>query len=385
LGKEYGMEKAKKQYGNAVFIVTGEEACPYYKLGDELRIEGGSLSISSFKPVCLSLAHEIAGVVSSAENMQSFSQFGRQLRRVSSEEAEFNCGGCEGLIDFKFKQEKSYTTLQMQLLKESDAARKRQHLEKFYGLMRSLPIFTPLEDDALRDLTLFFDFKNYLPKQAIVERGAAGMYLYFLIKGQVDVIDDDGGKLAKISSGEIFGELGFLSGEPHSHTILTATGTQLAQLSVKNFREILKEHPSLQIFLFKLLIDRVQAAALQAGDIVSGITGDLEDVSVVDLMQLINSSQKTGVVELVGEGGMAKVFFNEGEVVGASLGALDAQKAFSTILGITKGRFTYKRGLPKAYSGISPLGGFMGLIMEGVQKIDEQNENLSGSFNKNIR
>ncbi|MFW2366398.1 MAG: DUF4388 domain-containing protein [Desulforhopalus sp.] len=368
------MKKKSKKASNAIFIVTKEESCPYYDIGDELKVESSSLSVSSFKPVCLFLSGEIEKIVTSPESMSRFPKLGSQQLRPGGQQSQYACGGCTGLIQFKYKQEKDYATLQMKLLKESEDQRKKQHLEKFYNLMRSLEIFKSLEDDALRDLTLFLEFKNILPSKVLVEKGAPGTHLYIILKGQVAVVDDNGQKTSEIHSGGIFGELSLLSGEPQSNSYNTITGTQVALLSVKNFRQILKKFPTLQIFLFKLLIDRVQAMALRAGNIASGMTGDLEEVPAVDLMQLINSSQKTGSIELVCPLGKAQVYFDEGEIIQAHLGELQDKDAVFAILGARKGHFTYNRGIPLELKGVSPIGGFIGLMMEGVQRIDEDSQ-----------
>lgn len=367
------MKKKTNKTSNAIFIVTKEESCPLYDLGDELKVESSSISISSFKPVCLYLSGQIETIVTSPESISRFPKLGSQQLRPGTQHSQYDCGGCTGLIQFKFKQEKDYATLQMKLLKESDEQRKRQHLEKFYKLMRSIDIFKSLEDDSLRDLTLFLEFKNILPSKVLVEKGTPGTHLYIILKGQVAVVDDNNQKTSEIHSGGIFGELSLLTGEPASNSFHTITGTQIALLSVKNFRHILKKYPPIQIFLFKLLIDRVQAMALRAGNIASGMTGDLEEVPAVDLMQLINSSQKTGSIELVCPEGRAQIYFDEGEIIHAHYNELDGKEAVFAVLGAKKGHFSYNRGIPDKFLNLSPIGGFIGLMMEGVQRIDEYN------------
>ncbi len=357
---------------NAIFIVTAENSCPYYDVGDELKVESSSLSISSFKPVCLYLSEKIQTIVAAPDSGSRFPQLGSRKLMSKGQDTQFDCGGCSGLIDFKYKQEKDYATLQMKLLKDSEEMRKRQHLEKYYHQMRQLEIFSSLEDDALKDLITFFEFKTILPQKVLVEKDAPGTHLYIIISGDVDVMGDSHQKLLSMHSGEIFGEVSLLSGDPHTNSIHTATAAQVALLSIKNFRQIIKKHPPLQLFLFKLLIDRVQAMALRSGNISSGMTGDLKEVPAVDLMQLINSSQKTGTVELVCEKGKAKVYFNEGEIIHAHCGNLEPKEAVFAILGFKRGQFTYNSGLSAELKQKPPIGGFIGMIMEGAQRIDEQ-------------
>ena len=235
---------------NAVFIVTGEKSCPYYEIGDELKVESSTLSISSFKPVCLHLADAIKTIVTSTDSVSKFSSLGSQQLRLNAQQPHFDCGGCTGLIQYMFKQDKAYSTLQMKLLVESEEVRKRQHLAKYYNLVRPLKIFDSLENGALKDLINFLEFKTVLPQKILLEKGNPGTHLYIIISGEVDVVEDSGQKSSKMYSGEIFGEVSLLSGEPHSNSIQTIIVSQVALLSIKNFRQILKNtRPSRYFFL----------------------------------------------------------------------------------------------------------------------------------------
>ena len=112
--------------------------------------------------------------------------------------------------------------------------------------------------------------------------------------------------------------------------------------------------------------------ALRAGNIASGMSGDLEEIQVVDLMQLIHSSQKTGHIDIICMDSRAQVFFNQGEIVYAHYDQLEGKEAIFAILGIKDGQFSYNRGIVEDFKAHPPIGDFMGLMMEGVQRIDEE-------------
>ncbi|MGW8195879.1 MAG: DUF4388 domain-containing protein [Desulforhopalus sp.] len=368
------MKKKKEKFSDAIFLVTQEESCPYYDLGDELKVEKSSISVSSFKPVCLHLSKKVEEIVSANESFNHFPKLGAPKGISVQQKSKYDCGGCSGSIRFEFKQQKEYATLQMKLLKESDAQRKRQHLRRYYGVLRKMDLFKSLENESLRELILYLEFKNVLQDKVLIKKGDAGNYLHIVLEGRVALVDEHNQKIAELSGGEIFGQLSLLSGEPETHSYHTVSGTQVAMLSSKNFRHILKKHPALQIFLFKLLIHHVQAMALRSGNIASGMTGDLEEVGVVDLLQLINSAQKTGVTEFIVHEKKAHVYFNEGEIVHAEFNELQGKEAVFALLGLKKGQFSYSRGIPGDVQELPPIGGFIGLIMEGVQLIDEQDQ-----------
>ncbi len=358
------MEKKIEKFRDAIFIVTSEEGCPVYSVGQEIKVENYCLSVSAYKPGCLHLTKEVANIITSRDAFGGFTKF-------ASQKAVFNCGGCEGKIHFELKKDKDYATLQMKLLNEAEERRRRQHLDKFFGVLRKLQIFEALDDDALSDLILLLEFKTIPIEKIVIKRGAAGTHLYIILEGKLAIIGEDGIKMAEMDDGEIFGEMSLLSGEPVSNTIQTITPTKVAMLSSKNFKQIITKFPILQLFLFKMLIDRAQTIALRTGNITSGMTGELAEISIVDLLQLINAAQKTGAVELNLEEGKAQVFFKEGQIVYARFLELHNQDAIYAILGEKHGRFSYKKGLPEVLVDRPSIGDFMAILMAGLQKLDE--------------
>jgi CRP/FNR family transcriptional regulator, cyclic AMP receptor protein len=359
------MKTPVNKFHDAVFLIIGERSCPFYSVGEELKVENFSLSVSSYKPGCLHLAQKIAKIVTTKDSISGFP-------KNDSQKPHFDCGGCEGLIHFEYKKEKEFATLQMKLLKETEARRRRKRLSQYFGELRKLKIFRPLDDHSLSDLTLLLEFKTILVDKVIIKKGAPGINLYIILKGLVAVIGDDGSTLGEIGTGEIFGEMSLLTGEPVTHSIHTLGVTHVAMLSVKNFRDVLKKHPILQLFLLKILVDRAQTMTLRSGNITSGMTGELAEVNVVDLFQLINSSQKTGMIELTLKNGKAVVVFKEGEIIYARFLKLRHKDAVYALMGAKNGRFSYTRGIPKELEKIPTIGGFMAIMMEGVQRIDER-------------
>jgi len=111
---------------------------------------------------------------------------------------------------------------------------------------------------------------------------------------------------------------------------------------------------------------------MRSGTISSGMTGRLSEINPVELFQLINSSQKTGKVQLVFEDGNAVVTFHEGELVGTQYRDFSGKDAFFALLAKSEGNFTYTSGLTAAEKELPVIGGFMGLIMEGMRRVDEK-------------
>lgn len=359
------MEKKKEILRDAVFIIVAEESCPFYTAGEEIKVESTGMTISAYKPSCLYLARKITSIVGSKESFTSFS-------KVAVKKVRYDCGGCEGKILFEYKRDKDFATLQMKLLEEAEEKRRRKHLEKYFGVMRRLKLFAALEDEPLKELTLFLAFTAIPFGKVVVKKGTPGTNFFIILQGQVEIRGDDNSKLAEMGAGEMFGEMSLLSTEPFMHSVYSTQNTQIATLSIKNFKEILKKHPILQMFLFKLLVDQAQAVALKSGNISSGMTGKLSEVEAADLLQLINTSKKTGTLDMSLEKGRAMIFFREGEILYARYLTFRGKQALSEILAVEKGNFSYTKEIPEVLNTVSPLGEFMAIIMEAAQKADER-------------
>jgi CRP/FNR family transcriptional regulator, cyclic AMP receptor protein len=355
----------QKKFRDAIFTVTEEHSCPIYNIGDELRVEDLCVIVPDSKQVCMILVEKLIEITVKKENFERFSQLGTQ-------HLKFDCGGCKGKITFRYKKQKGFSTVQMKLLSEAEERRRKQHLAIFFDKLRGFQLFESLDDDALLDLAALLEHKKYKKDKVVLKVGEPGTHLFILLSGQVGVIAHDGERLASMGRGDIFGEMSLLSGEAVSCSIHSLAETEAALLSVKNFKHVLKKNPVLQLFLLKMLVDRAQAMALRSGNITSGMSGELNEISTVELLQLINSSQKTGHVELILTDAKGSIFFSEGEIIHVRYRALRDKEALFALLAQKEGHFTYSKGLPLEMERVEPLGGFMGLIMEGVQYVDEQ-------------
>lgn len=353
------------RFRNGIFIITEEDHCPLYNVSEELKIHEGILTLPVAKPTCMTLGTELIRIASENESYE-------RLQNGEKRKTKFDCGGCTGLIRFEFKKEKGFETLQMKLLAASDRKEKIKNVGRFAGLLRTIDIFEPLKDDDLLDLATLLKLNDYPWGFPIVQKGDPGINLFIIVNGKVEVLDDQGITLAELLRGDVFGEMSLLSGDPVTTTIIAAEPTQLAVMNQKDFRHIITRFPALQVFFYKLLVNRITAINLQrAEELASGMVGQIADISVVELCQMINSNQKTGILKLEYEDTRATLMFDEGELIHAEIQHLLGREAFFKALGIKNGRFKFSQGLPKNQRTNAVIGGFMALIMEGMKHLDD--------------
>jgi hypothetical protein len=111
----------------------------------------------------------------------------------------------------------------------------------------------------------------------------------------------------------------------------------------------------------------------RAEEFASSMIGRLSEMPPSELFQILNNNGKTGALVLDLSGGTAQLWFREGQLVKARYGDLEDLDAFFAVLAHREGRFRFKPGLPPEALTAEPLGDFMWLLMEGVNRIDEGN------------
>lgn len=280
-----------------------------------------------------------------------------------------------GEITSKFRSIMSYNEiLEIFIMASAQKRTANWEVSEFTGMLKAIPVFSPLSENDLYDLFTLLRFKRYEPDELILRKGDPGTHLYIVLSGTVAVVGDDGEDITFLETGGIFGEMSLLTGAPVVTSVYSRGVTKLAALTSIDFKHVLNQHPVLHAFFYTLLIERAGKTnkKVTADNISTGMSGDISDIHVVELLQMINSSQKTGTVKLKLQGGPAQVLFNEGELVYAEYVGLKGRRAIFSLLGATSGQFVYSPGIPAAAKEYEPLGGFMGLVMEGMQRLDEE-------------
>jgi len=110
----------------------------------------------------------------------------------------------------------------------------------------------------------------------------------------------------------------------------------------------------------------------------SGITlaGDLSVISVFDAIQAIENSRLTGALLLTHSTQTGKVFFNDGQIVGAESGTLVARDAFKQIVEITGGDFDFERSAA-TYPVTIEAASNTNLLLDSLREVDEESAGSS--------
>jgi hypothetical protein len=97
--------------------------------------------------------------------------------------------------------------------------------------------------------------------------------------------------------------------------------------------------------------------------------GDLKQVSVADLLQLLGANRRSGTLSIGTPTGAGEVRLGEGEVLDAVYRRVDGEKALMRLLGETEGSFAFAGGSAPTLRRIERPS--QALLMDGMRQLDE--------------
>jgi hypothetical protein len=102
------------------------------------------------------------------------------------------------------------------------------------------------------------------------------------------------------------------------------------------------------------------------------VSGQLSEISPSELLQFFHMHQKTGKLMLDAVGGVGRVAFREGAIIGAKFMEHENKEAVFALLRENQGRFNFVNGIPSSLLEVEEIGDFMMLLMEGIKRMDEE-------------
>ena len=127
---------------------------------------------------------------------------------------------------------------------------------------RKFPLFADLSEEHLSRLESIGQLKSYTDQQVVFNQGDDPDGLYILIDGSVSVFltneEGDPVELAKLTSGDFFGEMALLDGQPRSASIQCLAPSEMMMLGRQDFLQLLTSSPRMLESLLADLSRRVR-------------------------------------------------------------------------------------------------------------------------------
>jgi CRP/FNR family cyclic AMP-dependent transcriptional regulator len=348
-------------FSESSFTIIANNKCPLYNLGDEFILTGRSLSMQG-KPACLTLMDDVMYNLETYRNANA-------IHKKKTAAHLFNCSGdttgCAGKIKIKYHTEKTPSA--------GTKKNREREIAAIAKELKSFPIFKSLDMTEIKNIVSHFRIRQFKEDETIMKKGEPGVKLYIILSGKVDVIADYGSVVASLGRGEVFGEMSLLSGNPVSMKIKVAKTAKMMYVHGNYFRIILNRFPALQMYFVRLLAQRLAKSNIERSkQIASGMAGNLSEITPTELLQTLNMTQKTGVLNMQLTDGNARISIRDGDLINVQYNTLAGAQAFFEILKQIRGSFKFKPGLPENEKNAPELGDFMFLLMEGLNRMDEE-------------
>jgi len=346
------------------FIIIKNHNCPLYENGDVFKVVGRSISLMG-KPTCLTLMGDVTSALVDCQD---------RAKKNNSENTEhvFNCSGyqtgCPGTIRLRYQ---SKTQSVNAAVPQVD-----NELSAISGDLNNFSIFKTLKDHEVKEILSYFKIQEFKKGQILLRKGDRGDKLFIILDGKVDIIGDYGVTITSLGRGEIFGEMSLLTGNPVSTKVQVVEDTRTIYMSGNYFRMILNRFSPLQMYFTRLLARRLAKSNIERSKVVSfGMSGNLSEITITELLQALNMTQKTGILTLSSPKGDSRISVKDGNIVHAEFKEMTGEAAFFEIVKQKRGNFNFKPGLPPNEMNAERIADFMYLIMEAMNRFDEESYN----------
>jgi tetratricopeptide (TPR) repeat protein len=105
------------------------------------------------------------------------------------------------------------------------------------------------------------------------------------------------------------------------------------------------------------------------------LKGDLSEIGLLDVIQILDNAQKSGKLLICSEGLDGVIFFNSGRIVNASYQKKTGEQAMHALVGVKGGTFDYQPS-DKAFEMVINNSN-TNLLLEGLRLLDEANRDVA--------
>ena len=174
----------------------------------------------------------------------------------------------------------------------------REQASDVLSRIAHIDVIQHLPDAEQRILASFVKPMHVAPRDIICQEGEIGEHFYLIVKGEAEVRKRDR-VVAILRTGETFGEMSLLSGEPRSATVMAVSPMELYAINKQGFESMLNRSPHLAKSISQTLARRLRlsTATQNSEDNLSLWKQQLMNSVQLDMMLKQDSETLTGLVK----------------------------------------------------------------------------------------
>lgn len=133
--------------------------------------------------------------------------------------------------------------------------------------LRQVPMFKGVEPSRLKLLAFTSERIRFAAGQRFFTQGDAADAAYVILDGRADVVLSSRGggevKVAELGRNALVGEMGILSDQPRSATVISAEPSSALRIDKRVFLELLGQFPQISIAIMRELASRLERTNAQ--------------------------------------------------------------------------------------------------------------------------
>ncbi|MFM7541746.1 MAG: glucose-6-phosphate dehydrogenase [Planctomycetota bacterium] len=118
-------------------------------------------------------------------------------------------------------------------------------------VLARVPDLAGAPETFLHNLSLMLEPNAVAPGDIVIRKGDMGTEMYYICRGEVEILDAKGNPVARLGEGNSFGEVGLLLDMPRTATVRATVNCDLFILRRESFRRALRDFPELQATLLE--------------------------------------------------------------------------------------------------------------------------------------
>lgn len=146
--------------------------------------------------------------------------------------------------------------------KENEARRNAERVERIErgkAALSEVDLFRGLSPEELLSLAEKLTPAPFVRGSIITRQGRVAHYLYVIVSGEADVWAEEAGKrthIATLKPGQVFGEMGLMTGEPRGATVTAKSEVECYRLGKAGFQSVLRARPEIAGEISRVIAER---------------------------------------------------------------------------------------------------------------------------------
>ncbi|RPH49712.1 MAG: DUF4388 domain-containing protein [Planctomycetota bacterium] len=208
----------------------------------------------------------------------------------------------------------------------------------------TLPFLLQLPSNLIDDLLKKAVRSRHAPGTVLLRPDDVPEALHLVIRGEVEILEGTAGIRSRVSGeGDPYGEFAFMTCRPAGETVRARSQVEVAAVSKAELSEVLRLRPHMADYLSSLLSRHSKAMTARATTLSQAdFKGTLDTTPFADLIQLLGSTRKTGVLGFRKDSRSGAIYLEDGEAVHAWTEALQGEDAFFELATWNLARFAFR-------------------------------------------